>query len=242
MNGQRTSPDDKNKMEDPAMDSESDRNIQWLPDPPLPYKLTKSVVDVVVSILALLVLLPLFILIMLAIKLTSEGPVFVRQTRLGYHAKPFQFLKFRSMYKGSNSRIGKEYVERLISGGFGKMGETPVYKIGADPRITPIGRVLRRTSLDELPQFINVLLGQMSLVGPRPALPYEWQCYEDWHKKRLSCRPGITGLWQVRGMSGTTFNEMVMLDLEYIKSQSIFLDLKILVRTPRIVLTGAGTY
>jgi exopolysaccharide biosynthesis polyprenyl glycosylphosphotransferase len=210
-------------------------------------RLLKRIVDVAGSSLALLVLAPLLGLIALLIKLTSKGPVFFRQERVGDRGRIFQCFKFRSMHAVNDPSIHKEYVRRLISGrrtsksGPGEAGA--VYKIKHDPRVTPFGRFLRRTSLDELPQFWNVLKGEMSLVGPRPAIPYEIESYDLWHRRRvLDVKPGITGLWQVCGRSRTTFDEMVRLDLRYAGSWSIWLDLKILLRTPRAVLSGEGAY
>jgi len=214
----------------------------WLPDPPPSYRFMKRAIDIFLSALALVVFSPVFLIIAIAIKLTSRGPLLFRQTRLGYHAQPFKFLKFRSMYLSSDPVMEQRYVKNLIAGDFGAMGAQPTFKIKQDPRITPIGRFLRRTSLDELPQFINVLRGDMSLVGPRPPIPYEVGIYREWQRQRLSCKPGITGVWQISGRSRTTFDEMVKMDLDYIKRQSIFLDLWILLQTPRATLKGEGAF
>jgi lipopolysaccharide/colanic/teichoic acid biosynthesis glycosyltransferase len=207
----------------------------------------KRCMDVVGSGLALAVLAPLFLMIAVAIKLTSEGPVFFRQQRLGYHGVPFVFLKFRSMRVGNDASIHKEYVRQLIAGQAEKKSANGngggVYKLTNDPRITRVGSFLRRTSLDELPQFINVLRGEMSLVGPRPAIAYEVEAYDIWHRRRiLEARPGITGLWQVTGRSRVKFDDMVRLDLKYATTWSPWMDLKILLRTPLAVLFGAGAY
>jgi lipopolysaccharide/colanic/teichoic acid biosynthesis glycosyltransferase len=164
--------------------------------------------------------------------------VLFQQQRVGRYGKRFTFLKFRSMYVANDHAIHEEFVKTLIAG-----AKKPVYKLTNDPRITPIGRFLRKTRLDELPQFLNVLRGQMSLVGPRPPIPYEVEVYDIWHRRRLlEVKPGITGLWQVMGRSRTTFNEMVRLDLYYARSWSVWLDLKILWRTPRVVFMGDGAY
>ena len=203
----------------------------------------KRCLDVVGSILALLILAPLMILIALAVKLTSPGPVLFRQMRLGQSGKRFPFLKFRSMYAKADHAIHEAYIKRFISkqthtateGGGGK-----IFKLQADPRITRVGRFLRRTSLDELPQFFCVLVGHMSLVGPRPPLPYEFAAYETWHRRRLLVRPGITGFWQVEGRSRVTFDEMVRMDIAYARSWSLWMDIKILLRTPRAVVSGNG--
>jgi lipopolysaccharide/colanic/teichoic acid biosynthesis glycosyltransferase len=206
--------------------------------------LVKRMIDIVGSIAALLFLLPVMVMIACAIKLTSKGPVIFRQVRLGQYGKKFTFLKFRSMYTGRDHTIHKEYVTQFIEGTHKVEdggSQQPLYKLTADPRITRVGRFLRNTSLDELPQFINVLRGEMSLVGPRPPVLYEFECYDLWHKRRLlAVKPGITGLWQVDGRSRVKFDEMVRLDIRYARSWSLWLDLKILLQTPRAVLSRSG--
>jgi lipopolysaccharide/colanic/teichoic acid biosynthesis glycosyltransferase len=207
--------------------------------------IAKRVIDIVGSVAGLIVCLPVLVLIALAIKLTSKGPILFRQTRLGQFGKKFTFLKFRSMYVNSDSRIHEEYVKHLIKGAPGAEqtngNQQKLYKLTADPRITPAGRFLRNTSLDELPQFLNVLWGHMSLVGPRPPVLYEFNRYDLWHKQRLlAVKPGITGLWQVDGRSRVKFDDMVRLDIRYARSWSIWLDISILLRTPRAVLSGNG--
>jgi lipopolysaccharide/colanic/teichoic acid biosynthesis glycosyltransferase len=204
-------------------------------------RFVKRAMDIAGSLLALMVLSP--VLVGVAVALTSKGPIFFRQQRIGQYGARFTFLKFRSMYFANNHEIHKEYVKSLISGTNGsEQGQgRKVYKLTNDPRVTSIGRILRRTSLDEVPQFLNVLTGQMSLVGPRPPIPYE--AYDTWHAQRLlAVKPGITGLWQVEGRSRVTFDEMVRLDLRYASSWSVWLDLKILLKTPGAVLSGAGAY
>ena len=204
----------------------------------------KRAIDVCGSLLALIAASPIFLFIALAIKLTSKGPVFFKQERIGQCGVPFPILKFRSMYVGNNCSSHKEYMLQLIAGvaerkscnGNGQ----GIYKLTKDDRVTPIGKFLRRTSLDELPQFINVLKGEMSLVGPRPPIDYEVDKYDLWHRRRvMEAKPGITGLWQVNGRNRLAFNEMVRLDLQYARSWSPWLDLKILLRTPRAVVAGA---
>jgi lipopolysaccharide/colanic/teichoic acid biosynthesis glycosyltransferase len=159
----------------------------------------------------------------------------------------FTFLKFRSLYFGSDPKIHQDYVKSFISArpdsvSHKKDGRS-VYKLRDDPRITPFGKLLRKTSLDELPQFFNVLSGEMSLVGPRPPVPYEFNSYDRWHRSRLlEMKPGISGLWQVSGRSKTTFDEMVRLDLRYAREWSLWLDIKILLKTPRAVFSGEGAY
>ena len=207
----------------------------------------KRIMDVLGSTLALIICSPAFLLIALAIKVSSRGPVFFRQQRIGQYGAPFVFLKFRSMYVNNDSSVHKEYVKRFIAG---QAEQHPsngngdsVYKLTNDTRITRVGALLRRTSLDEIPQFINVLMGEMSLVGPRPGLPYEVAAYQTWHRRRvLEVKPGITGLWQVNGRSRVQFDEMVRLDLRYAKAWSPWLDLKILAQTPRAVVMGGGAY
>jgi exopolysaccharide biosynthesis polyprenyl glycosylphosphotransferase len=206
----------------------------------------KRSIDVVGSFCALVLLFPLLIIIAIAIKVTSKGPILFKQQRMGRYGSRFTFLKFRSMYFQSDATIHQNYVRRFISGKNDQAQpgtHSGVYKIKDDPRVTPIGRFLRKASLDELPQFFNVLRGEMSLVGPRPPIPYEVETYELWHRRRfLEVKPGITGLWQVEGRSRTKFDEMVRLDLKYAKTWSPWLDIKILLRTPTAVLRGDGAY
>lgn len=207
----------------------------------------KRLMDIAGSALALAFCTPLLLIIALAIKASSKGPVFFRQQRVGQYGKCFTFLKFRSMYVDNDPNVHKDYVTKLIAG---QAERTPsngngelVYKLTNDDRITRVGVFLRRTSLDELPQFLNVLKGDMSLVGPRPAIPYEVAAYQTWHRRRvLEVKPGITGLWQVNGRSRVKFDEMVRLDLRYAKLWTPWLDLKILMRTPLAVMTGEGAH
>jgi lipopolysaccharide/colanic/teichoic acid biosynthesis glycosyltransferase len=209
----------------------------------------KRLIDIVGGLVALILCLPVMAAISIAIKLTSPGPVFFRQVRLGQYGRKFVFLKFRSMYLNNDRSIHEEYMKRFIEGageGAGDSGHSsaqqPIpYKLVRDPRVTPLGRFLRKTSLDEFPQFLNVLRGEMSLVGPRPPLPYEFQRYKLWHRQRLlAVKPGITGLWQVEGRSRVTFDDMVRLDIRYARSWSLWLDIKILMQTPSAVLSGNG--
>jgi lipopolysaccharide/colanic/teichoic acid biosynthesis glycosyltransferase len=205
------------------------------------------VIDVIGSATLLLFISPLVAAIALAIKLTSKGPVIFRQERLGRFGTRFKCLKFRTMVANNDPKVHKDYIQRFIAGqsdsGNTESEKPTVYKITNDPRVTPIGRFLRKTSLDELPQFWNVLRGEMSLVGPRPPVPYEFEIYDIWHRRRvLEVKPGITGLWQVSGRSRTCFDDMVRLDLRYSQAWSLWLDLRILVATPRAVFTGDGAY
>lgn len=210
-------------------------------------KIIKRYLDILGSLLAIVFLSPMILLISILIKITSPGPVFFKQNRMGYMGKKFVFYKFRSMYQVENEQIHKKYVRAFInnvnhSEYISEKGQCN-YKMKDDPRITLIGKFLRRTSLDEIGQFINVLKGDMSLVGPRPPIPYEVDMYDLWHKRRfLTVKPGITGLWQIYGRSSTTFNEMVRLDLAYAKNWSIILDFKILLKTIWVVLSMKGAY
>jgi exopolysaccharide biosynthesis polyprenyl glycosylphosphotransferase len=204
----------------------------------------KRTLDVVGSTILLVLLSPVFALIALLIKAKSPGPVFFKQERVGQAGKPFRMLKFRTMHVDNDPSIHRQFVSDFIKAGKSENGdaggEAP-FKIVGDPRVTPVGQFLRRSSLDELPQFLNVLLGDMSLVGPRPPLRYEVDQYQPWHYRRvLDAKPGITGLWQVSGRSRTTFDEMVRLDLRYAKRSSPWTDIKILLATPRAVISGKG--
>jgi exopolysaccharide biosynthesis polyprenyl glycosylphosphotransferase len=206
----------------------------------------KRAMDIAGSAAALAILSPIFGAVALAIKLNSKGPVLFKQQRLGQYGKTFTVLKFRSMRTDCDATIHQQYVSQFIAGQVeseGANGEKTVFKIQQDPRITPIGHFIRKTSLDELPQFWNVLVGEMSLVGPRPPVPYEFKAYDLWHRRRvLEIKPGITGLWQVEGRSRTRFDDMVRLDLKYARAWSLWLDVKILLQTPGAVLTGEGAH
>ena len=204
----------------------------------------KRLMDIAGSLFLLALCLPILLVIAAAIKATSKGPVFFRQQRVGQYGRQFSFLKFRSMYVNNDPSVHREYVKQLIAGNAERIAtegnSEGVYKLANDRRITSIGRFLRRTSLDELPQFLNVLWGDMSLVGPRPPIPYELAAYQIWHRRRLlQVKPGITGLWQVTGRSRVTFDDMVRLDLHYATTWSPWLDVKILLRTPGAVIRGA---
>ncbi len=210
-------------------------------------RMLKRAMDIAGSVSALVVLFPLFLVISLAIKLTSRGPVLFKQSRLGQYGVPFTLLKFRSMETTNDPGIHREYVKRFISGELDSRQtqecQKTIYKIQEDPRVTRVGRFLRKYSLDELPQFLNVLKGQMSLVGPRPPIPYELENYDLWHQRRvLEVKPGITGLWQVNGRSRVKFDDMVRLDLRYASHWSPWLDIKILLQTPRAMIAGEGGF
>jgi lipopolysaccharide/colanic/teichoic acid biosynthesis glycosyltransferase len=207
----------------------------------------KRAMDILGSMVALMLFSPIFLAIAVGIKLTSCGPVLFCQRRIGQHGVAFSFLKFRSMYVNNDATTHRAYIKRLIAG----TAETHssngngngVYKLTNDIRITPFGGFLRKTSLDELPQLLNVLVGDMSLVGPRPPIAYEVEHYDIWHRSRvLEAKPGITGLWQVCGRSRVKFDEMVRLDLRYARNWTPWLDIQILMRTPKAVLSGDGAH
>jgi exopolysaccharide biosynthesis polyprenyl glycosylphosphotransferase len=205
----------------------------------------KRGMDVIGSIAGILLFGPIMVLTGIAIKINSPGPIIFKQFRLGKKGTRFPFYKFRSMYWNADDAIHRKYVNSLIQGDLKKINqgdrETPLYKMKSDPRVTPVGKIIRKTSIDELPQFFNVLKGEMSLVGPRPPIPYEIEKYKPWHLRRvLEVKPGITGLWQVDGRSRTSFDGMVRLDLRYAQNWSLWLDLKILLKTVRAVIRPQG--
>jgi lipopolysaccharide/colanic/teichoic acid biosynthesis glycosyltransferase len=205
----------------------------------------KRTMDIAGSALLLTACSPLFLVIALLVKVSSKGPILFRQQRVGQYGRHFTFLKFRSMKVNNDDSVHKEFVTKFISSEavkqHSKVDGEGVYKLTSDSRVTRIGKFLRRTSLDELPQFLNVLKGEMSLVGPRPPIPYELAAYQTWHRRRvLEVKPGITGLWQVTGRSRVSFDEMVRLDLRYAMSWSPSLDFTILMRTPLAVIKGEG--
>jgi lipopolysaccharide/colanic/teichoic acid biosynthesis glycosyltransferase len=207
------------------------------------FQVLKRGMDILSSLALLIILSPLLLAIAGLVKLSSRGPVLFRQVRIGQMLKPFMICKFRTMHADSDHGIHHNYVSWFISssGEAQDKEKNTIFKLTNDPRITPIGRFLRKTSLDELPQLWNVLRGEMSLVGPRPPLWYELQQYKPWHRHRvLEAKPGITGLWQVTGRSRTTFDEMVRLDLRYARGQSLWTDIKILLATPAAVIKGKG--
>jgi exopolysaccharide biosynthesis polyprenyl glycosylphosphotransferase len=194
----------------------------------------KRLIDIAGAALGLTIGAPLLGLIAIAIRLDSPGPVIFRQTRAGANGKTFEMYKFRSMYQGAEERLEELRDLSEVDG--------PIFKMRDDPRVTRVGRILRRTSLDELPQLWNVLRGDMSLVGPRPPIPSEVSEYMEWHKKRMEVRPGVTGLWQVSGRSLLSFDEQCLLDIYYIENWSLWLDFQILLRTVPEVLFGNGAY
>jgi len=204
-------------------------------------RVLKRTFDLIVAALAIVLLFPVWLLVAVLIKLDSKGPVFYTQERVGMDGRLFLLYKFRTMKAGADPQLHREYQKAFIAGrAEANIGNDskPTYKLAADPRITRIGKLLRRTSLDEVPQLLNVLLGDMSIVGPRPPIPYEVEAYELWHRKRLDMKPGLTGLWQVSGRNRLPFEEMVRLDLFYIENWSLLLDLKIILRTGLVMLSG----
>ena len=220
------------------------------------YYASKRLLDIFLASLALILLSPLLLLIAILVRLTSPGPALFIQERVSARRRTmdqkaywqqylFRCYKFRSMVCNADSSIHQKYVEALINSdqeGLSSMqGETTqATKLVNDPRITRLGRFLRKSSLDEVPQFWNVVKGDMSLVGPRPAIPYEVEMYKNWHLQRLKAKPGVTGLWQVTARSSAAFDEMILLDLQYIEKQSFWLDLVILVKTPWVVISSKG--
>lgn len=222
-------------------DFKSSRSQEGLLENKLDYQKIKRVLDYVLAVLLLLFFSPLMLLLALGVKLHSAGPILYRQGRIGKDGKPFEMLKFRSMRIGSDSPLHQEHMQRLIREDTrpSDLGSKSL-KLKGDPRITGLGNVLRKLSLDELPQFINVLRGEMSIVGPRPSMPYEYELYNDWHMQRLRVLPGITGLWQVTARNQVPFSEMVQVDLDYIERMNLWLDLKIMIMTPIEMLRGKG--
>jgi exopolysaccharide biosynthesis polyprenyl glycosylphosphotransferase len=206
------------------------------------YRASKRLFDLVIASLLIVALLPVLIVCAVLVWRSSPGPVIFRQPRVGVRGREFMFLKFRSMRVDADPALHRDYVAKFINGQAEQQqaANGSMFKLVEDPRVTPIGSFLRRTSLDELPQLFNVVRGNMSLVGPRPPIPYELEHYRPEHLRRLAVKPGITGLWQVSGRSHTTFEEMVALDLEYIRRASFLTDLRLLIRTIPVVFAQHG--
>jgi len=202
----------------------------------------KRAFDVLASLAALFVLSPMLLIIAFLVARSGSGPIFFVQERIGKNGEPFKFYKFRSMVNNSDDAIHRQFAAMFISGSDSTGGPEKVYKMTDDPRVTRVGRWLRRTSLDELPQLFNILKGDMSVVGPRPPIAYELDHYQPWHHERLRVTPGLTGLWQVSGRSNVPFEEMVRLDIHYINNWSLAEDLRIICRTVPVVLNGDGGY
>jgi len=210
---------------------------------PAGYAAAKRALDVFIVLLVLVIGLPIWLLIALLIKLSSAGPIFYRGTVIGRGGKPFRYYKFRTMVTGGDNTAHKQWLEQFVKqdAAFAEDASgNKVFKVVDDPRITSVGRTLRKLSLDEVPQMLNVLTGDMSLVGPRPPVPYEYEHYDDWAKQRLSVPPGITGLYQVTARSQVGFSGMVAIDLDYIRRRSFWLDVQIMLKTPVVMLLGKG--
>jgi lipopolysaccharide/colanic/teichoic acid biosynthesis glycosyltransferase len=218
-----------------ALNAVSSRRMHWTS------ATGRRALDLALTLPLLLLMAPLLALIAAAVRLDSSGPAIYRQRRVGLRGREFEVNKFRSMRSGADSKRHRDYVNQLIGGGDApEPAQEGLYKLVVDDRITRVGRFLRRWSLDELPQLWNVARGEMSLVGPRPVIPYEVECYPDWYHGRFTVKPGLTGLWQVSGRNEKTYEEMVGLDIEYARHRTIWLDVKILARTALVVLTHRG--
>jgi lipopolysaccharide/colanic/teichoic acid biosynthesis glycosyltransferase len=230
--------------------------ISVVPRDHLVYFVSKRALDLILAVFALLLFSPLILMVAILVKLDSPGPILFKQDRVSvrrksankiiyYQQVSFCCYKFRTMVCGADPSLHKSYVQALINNDCEGMaalqgGDTQLRKLTHDPRITRLGRILRKSSIDEIPQFINVIKGEMSLVGPRPAIPYEVEMYKPWHYRRLETKPGITGLWQVTARCTADFDEIVKLDIQYVDQQSFWLDLKILMKTPLAVLSCKG--
>jgi lipopolysaccharide/colanic/teichoic acid biosynthesis glycosyltransferase len=206
---------------------------------PLAYAVAKRALDLAASGLGVVLAAPVFVVIAAAVKLDSPGPVLFRQQRVGLGGRPFLLYKFRTMDQLADEQEHQRYVSKLIKGGgSAETTEATWVPIDKDPRVTRTGSFLRRSHLDELPQLLNILRGDMSLVGPRPPIPYEVELYEPWHLDRLAVRPGMTGLWQATGWGKLSFDDGVRLDIEYVRRRSFGLDLRIMLRTAWQIVTG----
>jgi lipopolysaccharide/colanic/teichoic acid biosynthesis glycosyltransferase len=210
----------------------------------LPYKYYKPLIDRIFAVFFLVVLSPLFAVITVMIKLDSRGKVIFSRDQVGEHGRIFKMYKFRTMQSNNDDSEYKSYIAKYINEGtpytVDENGQA-VYKVVNDPRVTRFGAMLRKSNLDELPQFFNILKGDMSLVGPRPDIPFAVQMYQDWHHQRLQIKPGLMGLWQVQGRKNLSFEDMVRMDIEYIEKQSLILDTKIILKTIWIILRGDGS-
>lgn len=200
----------------------------------LSYKLSKRFIDILFALIFIIIFFPFWLVVAVIVKAASPGPVFYRAGVKGLHRKTFTMYKFRTMYHNCSTNRHRKLVEDMIK------NNRTTEKLKSDNRITPVGRFLRKYSIDEFPQLLNVLKGDMGLVGPRPCLPYEYEIMSDWHKQRFMVKPGITGLWQVTGRNRIRFNEQIVLDLLYIENRSLLLDLKIMLHTIPVVLLGQG--
>lgn len=237
MNGDtplRLRPGTPSRLPSPSQSPAADATVMIDVTEPFGYRVTKRAFDLIVGSGILLLLLPVIPVVALMIRLDSEGPVFYRQERIGMRGRPFRFYKFRSM-RADSDRLRADLEARNELAG-------PVFKMKNDPRVTAVGQFLRRSSLDEIPQIFNVLKGDMSIVGPRPALPGEVARYEAWHRRRLDVKPGITCLWQVAGRSQVGFDEWMRLDIEYMSRRSLRTDVAIFLKTVPAVIARRGAY
>jgi exopolysaccharide biosynthesis polyprenyl glycosylphosphotransferase len=200
----------------------------------------KRLLDATLCLFAILLLIPVFIVLAVLIRMDSTGPILFRQRRVGLNGETFTCFKFRTMYANADEALHRQAIKRFAAGESLSDDSNARFKLANDPRITRVGAILRRTSLDELPQLFNVLFGDMSLVGPRPAIPYELENYKDWHHERHNVKPGITGLWQVYGRSTVGFDEMMKLDVQYAKKASVWLDIKLIMLTIPAMLMQRG--
>lgn len=208
------------------------------------YALTKRIFDLVMSLIGLIVFAPLFLIIAIIIKIESRGPVFFRQVRIGKDGRQFSVIKFRTMVMETDEIAHRNYLRKLLTGGLGPEKGALEVKLKMDPRITKTGRVLRVTALDELPQLLNIIKGDMSFVGPRAGMPFEAQHYVEWQKERLKCKPGLTGLWQVYAFERTgerSYEQMIKMDIDYIRRQSLLLDFKLIFKSFILSLRGERT-
>ena len=208
--------------------------------PGLVESIARRTLDIGVAAVVLLLMAPVIAVVALTVRLSSPGPVFFRQRRLGRSMRPFTVLKFRTMRADADSALHRDYVRSLIGTDAPENPPDNLYKLVVDPRVTKVGRVLRSWSLDEIPQLWNVLRGQMSLVGPRPVIEYEVEQYPDWYLRRFAVKPGLTGLWQVSGRNERTYEEMIRFDVEYAERRSLWMDLRILARTAIVVMRRQG--
>jgi lipopolysaccharide/colanic/teichoic acid biosynthesis glycosyltransferase len=217
-----------------ALESMTRRRSETIMRRPVPYRVWKRGFDLGVSVVLLALLLPLFLVLALLVKLTSRGPIFYASTRVGREGKPFKFLKFRTMYCDADRRLQELMAKNEKDG--------PIFKMKNDPRTTPLGRFLRKYSLDELPQLLHVVMGKMSMVGPRPPVPREVEQYDEFARQRLTIKPGMTCYWQIMGRSNLSFEEWMELDHKYMQDMSFWTDVKILAQTPLAVFKGEGAY
>jgi lipopolysaccharide/colanic/teichoic acid biosynthesis glycosyltransferase len=208
--------------------------------PGLVENLARRTLDIGVAAVVLLLMAPVIAIVALTVRLSSPGPIFFRQRRLGRSMRPFTVLKFRTMRADADSALHRDYVRSLIGTDAPENPPDNLYKLVVDPRVTKVGRFLRSWSLDEVPQLWNVLRGEMSLVGPRPVIEYEVEQYPDWYLRRFAVKPGMTGLWQVSGRNERTYEEMVRFDVEYAERRSLWMDLRILARTAIVVMRRQG--